>query len=196
MTTIPKNNSGYLELFIGPMFSGKTSEILKIYKKCIFLSISVVVINHNIDTRYSSTTELSTHDNQMIPCTSTTNLLDIWELWKNEKTENIYDVVLINEGQFFDDLCPFVNNLLNYKKKIYVCGLDGDHKRNKFGQILELIPLCDKITKLTSYCNFCKDGTTGIFSLRLTDEKEQVVVGSSNYVSVCRNCYDTKTQQK
>jgi len=201
MNTSTKDNiltnsvySGYLELIVGPMFSGKTSEILKIYKKCVFLNISVIVLNHSIDTRYSSASELSTHDKQMIPCTCTTKLLDILDIWKEEGIE--YDVILINEGQFFEDLYPFVNNLLEAKKKVYVCGLDGDHKRTKFGQILDLVSLCDKITKLTSYCEFCKDGTLGIFSLRLTEEKEQVVVGNSIYASVCRNCYDGAKKQK
>ena len=100
------------------------------------------------------------------------------------------DVILINEGQFFSDLSEFVECMLTENKKIYVCGLDGDFKRNKFGQILDLIPLCDKVTKLTSLCSLCKNGIPGIFSKRLTQEKEQTVVGSDIYIPVCRNCYD------
>ena len=59
----------------------------------------------------------------------------------------------------------------------------------KFGQILDLIPLCDKVEKLTSLCSICKNGKKGIFSMRLTNEKEQTVVGSENYIPVCRECY-------
>ena len=77
-------------------------------------------------------------------------------------------------------------------KQVYVCGLDGDFERKKFGDVLDLIPLCDKVTKLTSLCSLCKDGTPGIFSLRLTNEKEQTVVGSENYIPVCRSCYVSK----
>ena len=76
-------------------------------------------------------------------------------------------------------------------KKVYVCGLDGDFERKKFGQILDLIPLCDTVTKLTSLCSLCKNGTKGIFSKRITSETEQTVVGSDNYIPVCRNCYNT-----
>ena len=75
------------------------------------------------------------------------------------------------------------------KKHIYVCGLDGDSKRNKFGQILDLIPLSDKVTKLTAICGICKDGTPAIFSLRCSKELEQKVIGTDNYIPVCRNCY-------
>ena len=89
-----------------------------------------------------------------------------------------------------EDLEEFVKNMLNLNKKIYVCGLDGDFERKKFGQILDLIPLCDKVTKLTSICSICKNGTPGIFSKRITYETEQTVVGSDNYIPVCRNCYD------
>jgi thymidine kinase len=67
--------------------------------------------------------------------------------------------------------------------------LDGDFERKKFGTILDLIPLCDKVRKLTSLCSTCKDGTLAIFSMRLTKEKEQTVVGSDNYIPVCRKCY-------
>jgi thymidine kinase len=100
------------------------------------------------------------------------------------------NVILINEGQFFPDLEKFVKNLLEDDKKIYVCGLDGDFERKKFGKLLDLIPLCDKVTKLTSLCSMCKNGTPGIFSKRISEETEQTIVGSTNYIPVCRKCYD------
>jgi thymidine kinase len=81
--------------------------------------------------------------------------------------------------------------MLEYGKKVYLCGLDGDFKRHKFGQILDLIPLCDKITKLTSLCSLCKNGTPGIFTKRITDEETQIVVGVDNYIPVCRICYES-----
>ena len=79
--------------------------------------------------------------------------------------------------------------MLELNKKVYICGLDGDFERKKFGTLLDLIPLCDKVCKLTSLCSLCKDGTPGIFSMRLTKESEQIVVGSDNYIPVCRKCY-------
>jgi thymidine kinase len=195
------NNTGYLELIIGPMYAGKTSEILEIYKQCNFCSIPVSIINHTIDIRYHDTM-VSSHDKQMAPCLQANKLSDIWtregwlvsgnesDIYANKLLKNA-EVILINEGQFFPDLYEVVVDMLNNKKKVYVCGLDGDFERKKFGSILDLIPLCDKVRKLTSLCSICRDGTPGIFSMRLTDEKEQTMVGSDNYIPVCRKCYRT-----
>lgn len=184
-------SSAYLEIILGSMFSGKTSRIVEIYKQCKFCNIPVTVINHSMDNRYDDNL-LSTHDKVKIPCIKTEKLLNVL----NE--ENVLEhysilsseVILINEGQFFEDLYEFVTNMLKTGKKIYVCGLDGDFERKKFGQLLDLIPLCDKVTKLKSLCSLCKNGTPGIFSKRISSEKEQTVVGSDNYIPVCRYCYD------
>ena len=83
--------------------------------------------------------------------------------------------------------------MVNCGKKVYICGLDGDFERKKFGTILDLIPLCDKVTKFTSLCSLCKNGTPGIFSMRLTNEKKQTIVGTENYIPVCRECYNKLT---
>lgn len=207
-----KNNTmSYLELIIGPMFSGKTSRLVEVYKQCQFCNINVAVINHNIDNRYDEEL-LSTHDKVKIPCIKTEKLRDVWvnekvfnniegEIFRNETlflrlNDKIQisksSVILINEGQFFDDLYEVVIEMLQCGKKVYVCGLDGDFERKKFGQILDLIPLCDKVEKLTSLCSLCKNGTRGIFSMRLTQETEQTVVGSDIYIPVCRKCYESK----
>jgi len=175
--------SAYLELIIGPMFSGKTSRLVDIYKQCKFCNIPVSVINHSIDIRYHDTM-LSTHDKVMIPCIKTNTISEILD--KLDEAQ----VIIINEGQFFDDLYTTVVSLLLKGKKIYVGGLDGDFERKKFGQILDLIPVCDKVTKLTSLCSICKDGKPGIFSKRLTMETAQTIVGSDIYIPVCRTCYN------
>jgi len=188
MSSENSTNKAYLELIIGPMFSGKTSRLIEIYKQCKFCNISVIAINYSLDTRYDPLL-LSTHDQIKIPCIQTTDLIAVLNNVKN------YQVILINEGQFFSDLYTFVQIMLENNKQIYICGLDGDFERKKFGYILDLIPLCDKVTKLSSLCSLCKDGTPGIFSFRLTFEKEQTIIGSSNYIPVCRNCYITKNRE-
>jgi len=198
------SKSGYLEIILGSMYSGKTSRLVEIYKQCKFCNIPVTVINHSIDDRYDDKL-MTTHDQVKIPCIKTDKLLELWTKDDIDLETNIglipriedkllvirSDVILINEGQFFVDLEEFVENMLKNNKKIYVCGLDGDFQRKKFGQILNLIPLCDKVTKLTSLCSLCKNGTPGIFSKRITSEKEQTIVGSDNYIPVCRNCYES-----
>lgn len=193
--TTSNNATGYLELFIGSMYSGKSTRLVDIYKQCKFCNIPVTVINHIIDKRYDNEL-LSTHDQVKIPCLQASELNDLWSdngyenknLWAHNAVRDS-SVILINEGQFFPDLYDVVVDMLNCNKKVYICGLDGDFERKKFGQILDLIPMCDKVTKLTSLCSQCKNGTPGIFSMRLTNETAQTVVGSDNYIPVCRKCY-------
>jgi thymidine kinase len=187
-----ETRQGYLELFIGPMFSGKTSKLLELYKQNERCNIPIAVINHSLDKRYHDSM-LSTHDKLMIPCIQSNSLL---ELWTNNDTYNVKsaEVILINEGQFFEDLYEGVCEMLAEKKRIYIAGLDGDFERKNIGKIIHLIPLCDKVTKLASICSLCKDGTPGIFSLRLSNETEQTVIGSDNYIPVCRNCYEKKNR--
>jgi thymidine kinase len=203
MSLNQSNKKAYLEIITGPMFSGKTSKLLEIYKQCNFCNIPVSVINHSADKRYDETM-LSTHDKSMIPCIQTDKISKVWFYNDLDETFDIEsgndhmslrnaDVILINEAQFFDDLYVCVNDMLKENKKIFVSGLDGDFERKKFGQILDLFPLCDKITKLTSLCSLCKNGEPGIFSMRLNKNKSQMLIGSDNYIPVCRSCYETNT---
>jgi thymidine kinase len=192
--------SAYLELIVGPMYAGKTSKIVDIYKQCQFCNIPVAVINHSLDTRYDNNL-LSTHDKIMIPCIKTNKLKEVYNYKKSNYVDDCEnfplrvkldeaDVILINEGQFFEDLYECVEHMLKNGKKVFVAGLDGDFERKKFGSMLDLIPLCDKITKITSLCGICKNGTPAIFSKRITNQKEQTLIGSDNYIPVCRNCYE------
>jgi len=200
MSTIQDNmsqniqNEGYLELILGPMFSGKTTQIIQIHNNYSYIGKTVVVINYAEDKRYHDSM-LSTHDHKMIPCILSHNLENIWND-PNNTNNNYYsdlhnaDVILINEGQFFKNLKSIVIDMVeNHNKIVYICGLDGDFKREKFGEILDLIPYCDKVTKLNAFCSMCRNGKKGLFSCRVSKETEQVVIGSDNYKPLCRKCY-------
>lgn len=183
---MPNTPCGYLELIIGPMFSGKTTQLIHIYNTEYANNKNIKVINYTGDTRYHDTM-LSTHDKVMIPCIFTNKIQDVCQI---DDMCN-YDTILINEGQFFPDLYETVYELVEtHHKNVYICGLDGDFKRKKFGGLLDLIPLCDKIVKLSASCVRCKQ--PAIFSKRLTDEDQQVVIGSSNYAPMCRQCYNAE----
>jgi len=182
----PNLTGGYLEIVVGPMFSGKTTHLINIYNQ-LYETCNIKVINYSGDTRYHSTM-LSTHDKVMIPCVFTNLISDVCD---ESRLANI-DVILINEGQFFPDLYETVYKLVEtYKKRVYVCGLDGDFKRRKFGALLDLIPICDKVVKLASRCDAC--GNNAIFSHRTTADNAQVLIGSDIYVPLCRACYDART---
>ena len=180
---------GYLKVILGCMFSGKTSELMKEYRKWTSCDFSCVLINHISDDRYTtSTTQTSTHDGVVAESINVGD--NLMEYFKENSDILEYDVVLINEGQFFIDLYNFVDYLVNkHGKRVYVCGLDGDFQRKKFGSILDIIPLCDEVYKIQAICKNCKE-KHGIFTHRLTCETEQKVIGSNNYIPVCRFCYN------
>ena len=167
------------------MFSGKTTHLLDVEKKYKVCDVSCCVINYIGDQRYHNTL-LSTHDKQM---TKSLNIHNLWEIFTSIDLKD-YDVFLINEGQFFSDIYDIVKKLVEqHNKKVYVCGLDGDYKREKFGQILDLIPICDNVKKYKAICTGCKNGTKAIFSKRNTQDKKQKIIGINNYTPVCRKCY-------
>jgi len=230
-------NAGYLELFLGPMFSGKTSRLIDIYKREEYCSQHPIVINYSGDNRYSDhETHMSSHDSIKIPCIRTNNLSDIFDvgLYLIMKSTNKDDskfidkvivsspesggnelanriniikslidethptftkTILINEGQFFPDIFDWVKHMVTYlNKRVYIAGLDGDFKQEPIGDILRLLPYSNKCTKLTSLCYDCRDGTEAIFSHRITNETEQIVIGSDNYVPLCRHCYSKRNK--
>lgn len=183
-------NNGYLEIAIGPMFSGKTEWIQTKYN--MFKNLNkVLVINHYLDTRYSEN-EVVSHSGVKIPCIRVKQLESL--LNNKELIVEDYDIILINEAQFFEDLVLFVKNMLNKNKNIYVSGLDGDFQQNKFGHILDLIPLSDSVTKLKANCMNCKNENCAIFSHRINKNNNQTLIGSEeSYIATCRKCYNILT---
>ena len=179
------NHSGYLSICGGCMFSGKTSWLLQQYKKYLYIGKKISVVNFDQDKRYHDSL-LSTHYKVMIPCIQARKLTDVYEQMQSS------DVILINEGQFFEDLFECVCRLVETNHKIvHIAALDGDFQRNMFGQILQLLPRCDDYIKLHALCSQCKDGTKAAFSYRISRESEQISIGSDNYVPLCRKCYET-----
>ena len=187
--------TGYLELAIGPMFSGKTTWLTNLHKQCTFCNMRVMVINYAGDTRYASVEDalLSTHDRTMIPCVMCSSIQELEEIHATDVASA--EVLLINEGQFFPDIMRILH-FVNAGKRVYICGLDGDFEKKRIGLFLDLIPHCDKVCKLTSLCSICRNGKEAIFSFRTTCETNQIVIGSDNYLPLCRTCYRTESDKK
>jgi len=183
-----------LELIVGPMFAGKSSALQSIVKRHQSLGWPMLVINHSSDIRYG-TSSVVNHDNQRLPAKSVKELLPLLK----DSEFILATLIVVDEAQFFEDLLPFVTTALDeFKKHIVVVGLDGDAKRNPFGQIGLLLPHCDKITKMTAFCSICKDGTPAIFTYATRSEAAVAVaagvpcVGATeSYVPLCRAHYRT-----
>ena len=192
--TVSDSGEGYLELILGPMFSGKTSTLKKIYDQCMYCNIPVTVINYSGDTRYSADAVMSTHDKIMIPCIMGSSIIET--IKNNAEKVKQSEVILINEGQFFADIKCVVDLVEKEHKRVYICGLDGDFQKNKIGSLLDLIPHCDNVCKLKSLCSSCRNGKAGLFSYRITNETDQVVIGVENYKPLCRSCYEKMSSSK
>lgn len=181
--------NGYLELIIGPMYSGKTSKLLDYYKHALIMKLDVIVINHSLDNRYGVNI-ISNHDLEKYNCITCKSLKDLNfdELLK-------YKIFIINEGQFFDkdDINIILELVDKHKKNVFISGLDGDYNRAKFtnNMMLDLIPYCDKIMKLNSICGFCRKNMAP-FTKRIIENTNQIVVGTDIYKPVCRDCYNLK----
>lgn len=182
---------GYLKLVMGCMFSGKTTYIIRECKKWQSINKNVLMINYAMDKRYSDKDKVVSHDRLSVDCVMVDKFTDKLNLM----IEN-YDVILINEGQFFSDLRKNVKYWCDELKKIVVVsGLDGDYIRGKFGEITDLIPDCDDLIKLKAYCSICKDGTDAIFTWKVIDnpanpKKVLIDIGTDKYVPLCRKHYN------
>lgn len=173
-----------LELIIGPMFSGKSTELLRRVSCCEAIGMKSLLINHTFDTRTKCF--IKTHNGKKKQAVKTDSLLSIINMDVFQKA----DVIGIDEAQFFKDLKPFILEIEKYNKNIFVSGLDGDYLRNPIGQILECIPLCDKVDKLNSLDMIDKDGSKGIFTKRITKSNDTVLIGADDkYLSVNRFNY-------
>ena len=178
-------NKGKLELFIGPMFSGKSTELIKNIRLYKIINKKVLILKPNIDTRYDKN-KIVSHNGENETC----YVIDNLEKISNEIITK-YDIIIIDEGQFFKSLKNMCLLWVEkYNKHVIVGGLDGDYQRNPIGELLDLIPYADKYQKLYALCNYCKDGTKAIFSKRIMNNQNQILIGGSElYVSVCRFHY-------
>jgi thymidine kinase len=178
------------------MFSGKTSELVNRLNIFAVAGYKILYINSSVDSR-------ETNDNNTSFSTHNVSITKMHENIKQIKSKTLmnlldiatYDVIGIDEAQFFDDLkdfCLMTCDVL--KTKVVVAGLNGDFNRQTFGQINDLIPCCDTITKLYPFCVVCRDirgeMTPALFSKRISKEKEKIIIGKEDkYIPVCRECY-------
>ena len=181
-----------LELIIGPMFAGKSSTLQSIVRRRTAIGWKVLVLKHSIDTRYTegANTEVVNHDLQRCPALATHTLLDLIDSVAVCESQ----LVIIEEGQFFDDLVEFVIMAVEQKgKHVVVVGLDGDAHRKPFGKILDLIPLADTVQRLHALCKLCGDGTPARFTcvmnattVAATAAGKPQVGGGDTYMPLCR----------
>lgn len=188
------DSGGFLSLIIGPMFSGKTDYLLRELNIFATMGAKVLYVNHLLDTRdgiFSSHNEMITSLGNGIHGKKVSKASDIIE----EASDHL--IIAIDEAQFFDDLKDVVLHLVEkLGKRVIVAGLSGTYQRESFGEIFKLIPYCDNLVKLNSYCTICASNKMlkhAHFSYRSDPNTEKIVVGAKNeYMPLCRTCFLSK----
>jgi thymidine kinase len=199
ISTMRGTRGGRLIMIIGPMFSGKTTSLISELTRYIDLEVPVAYINSLDDTRSDL---FSTHNsslNQVSPKFHTLKTKNLNEL--DDQVLQGFEVLAIDESQFFDDLLTFVKKWLAIGKIIYVAGLDGDIEQKIFGELVYLIPYASEVRKLNAVCELCRREKVFVsapFTVRKTDQvcKEQKVIGGKDiYLPVCSYHLFEKTDQ-
>ena len=171
---------GELHIITGPMFSGKTTELLKRIKEN-----EGMYINHKLDVRYN-TNSITSHDGIRISCLSIINLNDIYNYPEYKTCKYIY----IEEVQFFENLMENVLRMVEKDDKIVHCaGLLVDIHRNKFGELLDLIPHANTIDKKLGLCSICFQKSAIYTSNKINTDSSKIDVSTNNYKSLCRYHY-------
>jgi thymidine kinase len=196
-----ETHRGTLYIRIGPMFSGKTTWLNGELTQLADKRFSVLKIIHTDDQRCdveSMDKSGSTHNSSFRELSNKIVCIRSNELKNIDVSQ--YHVIGVDESQFFSDLLEVVQIWVeDHGKHVRVAGLDGDSFKRKFGQTLDLIPICDQVIKLNASCNVCLNelersqfrgnilSIEGAFTKRMDDSNEQKLVGgTTKYIPVCR----------
>ena len=176
-----------ITLIYGPMFSGKTTKLIELYKETLTKNKNCIAINYELDTRYGKN-KIGSHDGLSIDCYSITNLDDFI---KNSATKEVIanaDYIFINEAQFFETIFEsvlYLNETL--KKNVILCGLDLDYKLQKFGTMMDLLSKATNVFKMTGKCVKCNGASC--YSHRTVASYFQILIGTTEYIPLCETCY-------
>jgi thymidine kinase len=177
---------GILEVITGPMFSGKSEELIRRLKRARIARQRVACFKPDIDLRYHRTS-IASHSSQTHDAVTVATV----ELLRESLYPQLADVevVGIDEVQFFDPaVIPLALELVALGKRVLMAGLDTTFNNEPFGPVPNLMALADKVTKLSAVCMVC--GASAIHTQRLGSSQELVVVGAAGmYEARCRNCF-------
>jgi thymidine kinase len=178
---------GRLEVITGPMFSGKSEELIRRLKRARIARQRVVCFKPDIDLRYHRTA-IASHSDQTHEACTVANVERLREALFPLLEE--IDVVGIDEAQFFDNaIIPLTVELIHLGKRVVMAGLDTTFNAEPFGPIPALMAIADEVTKLSAVCMVC--GQPAIHTQRLGQSQELVVVGAAGlYEARCRTHFE------
>lgn len=179
--------NGWIEIICGPMFAGKSEELLRRINRLIYAKKNFLVFKPDIDNRYSET-EVVSHSKRSYKAHSIKNGVDILK-YISKDTE----VICIDEVQFFDEtIIDVIETLANRGIRVITAGLDTDFKGDPFPITSSLLSRAEEVTKLTAICSIC--GKAASKTQRLingeiaSSDGPIVLVGAKeSYEARCRN---------
>jgi len=174
---------GKIELITGPMFAGKTCELIRRVRRARIAKRTTILFKHSMDDRYGQCC-VSTHDRDItdaIPIDSSVGI---------EGLSEEFDIIAIDEAQFFDDkIVSLANKLADLGKRVILAGINQDSDGNSFRIMEQLLGAADEVLHLTAICTEC--GNKATKTLRLEKKTERFVTGGTDlYVSLCRSCFN------
>jgi thymidine kinase len=186
--TIP----GRIEVIVGPMFSGKSEELIRRLKRARIARQRVACYKPDIDLRYHRTA-IASHSSQTHEASTVTSVEHLKATLFPQLHE--IDVIGIDEAQFFDPtIIPLAVELVHLGKRILIAGLDTTFNAEPFGPIPTLMAIADEVAKLSAVCMVC--GAPAIHTQRLGQSQELVLVGAAGvYEARCRTHFEPFTDE-
>jgi thymidine kinase len=175
---------GWIEVVCGPMFSGKSEELIRRLRRSQIARKRVQVFKPALDDRYSRD-EIVSHGDQRMKSEVVNNAKEILEKldWRSQ-------VVGVDESNFFGpDLVDIATRLADAGKQVIIAGLDTDFMGRPFSPMPELLCLAESITKTLAICVRC--GNPAKHTQRLVESADLIVVGAAGmYEARCRRCFE------
>jgi len=174
---------GWVEVICGPMFSGKSEELIRRVARYKIARIAVQVFKPRVDDRFAEA-EVVSHSALKVEAEPVDGSLELLRAVRGST-----QVIGVDEGQFFDDgLVEIVDNLAAKGKQVIVAGLDTDYLRRPFEPIPTLCDRAEYVTKVLAVCHSC--GGPGMYTQRIVRSDDLVVLGAGGaYEARCRMCY-------
>ncbi len=175
-------NTGWIEVICGPMFSGKTEELIRRLRRAQIARQRVAIFKAILDTRYDAD-QLVSHSQQTIPSIS---VKSAWEILNHAKHADVFGV---DEAQFLGvELIEVSAQLANDGKRMIIAGLDTDYRGLPFEPVPQLLAIAEYITKTLAICVQC--GNPAKFTQRIVESADLILVGAADaYEPRCRRCF-------
>jgi len=179
---LKNQNSGWIEVICGGMFSGKTEELIRRLRRAKIAKLSVVIFKPQLDSRFKKEHIVSHNKTEM-------ESILIKDPTKILKLAINCQVVGIDETQFFDNkIIEVCQKLVKDNKRIIIAGLDKDYQGRPFKPMPQLMAEADYLDKLRAICTRC--GNPASYSQRITQDLEKIVLGElDKYEPRCRGCF-------